>query len=157
VAAKIDPLLPIAAFRTLQEARADSLNMQWFQATLLASLSGLALLLAVVGIYGLMSQSVIERKRELGIRLALGASRLRAIRNASTPGIALALAGVAAGCVLAGLSARVMQHLIWGVSTTDPVTYATVGLGLLLIAMVASLVPALRIARLNPADTLREE
>jgi putative ABC transport system permease protein len=71
--------------------------------------------------------------------------------------VMLALAGVAAGCLLAGLSAKVFAHLVWGVSTTDPGTYAGVAAGLLLIAALASLLPALRIARLNPADTLREE
>lgn len=156
-AGAIDPLLPIAAFHTIQDLRAESLAWQRFQATLLAALSGLALVLAVVGIYGLMSQSVAERRREMGIRIALGSSRSRAIREASLPGILLAIAGVLVGCLLAALSAKVLQHQVWGVSATDPVTYVGVALGLLLVAVVASLVPALRIARLNPADTLREE
>jgi ABC-type antimicrobial peptide transport system permease subunit len=111
----------------------------------------------MVGIYGMMSQSVVERRRELGIRMALGATVFEAIREATLPGVMLALAGVAAGCLLAGLSAKVFAHLVWGVSTTDPGTYSSVAAGLLLVAALASLLPALRIARLNPADTLREE
>jgi predicted permease len=156
-ASVIDPLLPISEFRTFDDLRRASISSERFQATLLASLSGLALVLAIVGIYGLMSQSVVERTRELGIRMALGASLSEAIREATLPGIMLALAGVAAGCLLAGLSAKVFTHLVWGVTTTDPGTYASVAIGLLLVAALASLLPALRIARLNPADTLREE
>jgi ABC-type antimicrobial peptide transport system permease subunit len=115
------------------------------------------LLLAVVGLYGLISQSVVERTRELGIRLALGASVARAVRDAAVPGVSLALAGVAAGCVFAGLAVRVLQHLLWGVSTTDPLTFLSVTFGLMLVAVFASIIPALRIARLNPSDTLRDE
>ena len=157
VAATIDPLVPIAKFQTFDDLRRQSVSDQSFQATLLGSLSGLALLLAIVGIYGLMSQSVVERTRELGIRMALGATLSRAIREATLPGVALAVAGVAVGCLLAGMSAKVLAHLIWGVTTTDPATYAGVAGGLLLVAALASLIPALRIARLNPTDTLREE
>jgi ABC-type antimicrobial peptide transport system permease subunit len=150
-------LLPIAEFRTFDDLRRLSVSSERFQATLLGSLSGLALVLAIVGIYGLMAQSVVERKRELGIRMALGATISQSIREATLPGVTLALAGVAVGCLLAGLSAKVFAHLVWGVTTTDPGTYASVAVGLLLIAALASLLPALRIARLNPADTLREE
>src|SRR5437667_6797201 len=92
-----------------------------------------------------------------GIRIALGSSLARAIGDAALPGVLLALAGVVAGCLLAGLSAKVLEHLVWGVSATDPVTYLAVALGLVLVAATASLAPALRIAKLNPADTLREE
>ncbi len=156
-ASAIDPLLPIAEFRTFDDLRRLSVSAERFQATLLGSLSGLALVLAIVGIYGLMSQSVVERRRELGIRMALGASVSEAIREATLPGVLLAIAGIAAGCVLAGLSAKVFAHLVWGVTTTDPGTYASVAIGLLLVAALASLLPALRITHLNPADTLREE
>lgn len=157
IANAIDPLVPIAEFRTLDDIRAATLSTQRFQATLLGSLSALALILAIVGIYGLMSQSVMERRRELGIRMAIGATLPQAIREAILPGLQLALAGVAAGCVLAVASTRVLKHLVWGVSTSDPATYVGVAVGLLLVAATASLLPALRITRLNPADTLREE
>lgn len=157
VATIIDPLVPIAEFRTVRDLRAQSLAFQRFLATLLATLSGLALLLAIVGIYGLMAQSVAERTRELGIRLALGATLSQALRQAAMPGIVLALAGVAAGCAFAGMSVKVVRNLVWGISTLDPLTYTSVALGLLLVAAAASFVPALRIIRLNPSDTLREE
>ncbi|HVP47622.1 MAG TPA: ABC transporter permease [Bryobacteraceae bacterium] len=157
VAATVDPLLPIAAFHNVEDVRAESLKSQRFEATLLGALAALALLLAVVGIYGLMAQSVAERRRELGIRIALGSTIPRAIRDATLPGVSLALAGVAVGCVLAGLSSKVLEHLIFGVSALDPLTYAGVALGLLAVAAVAGLIPALRVATLNPAETVREE
>src|SRR5712692_3097049 len=124
---------------------------------LLSTISALALILAVVGVYGLMAQSVAERRRELGIRIALGSTLARAIRDAALPGVSLALAGVAAGSLLAALSSRVLEHLIFGVSVLDPVTYASVALGLMAVAAAASFIPALRIATMSPADTLREE
>ncbi len=157
IAAKIDPLLPIAAFHTIEDLRAESLKSQRFEATLLAILSALALLLAVVGIYGLMAQSVAERRREMGIRIALGSTVAQAIRDAVAPGISLALMGVAGGFVFAALSSKILEHLIFGVSAVDPVTYGTVAVVLLAVATVASLIPALRIAAVNPAETLREE
>ena len=106
--------------------------------------------LAVVGLYGLMSQSVVERTRELGIRLALGACIARAIRDAALRGVSLALAGVAVGCAIAAMSERVLHNLLWGVTATDPLTFSSVALGLVLVAALASIVPALRITRLNP-------
>jgi putative ABC transport system permease protein len=93
------------------------------------------------------------RSREV----ATGASVARAVRDAAIPGVSLALAGVAVGCVFAALSVRVLEHLLWGVNTTDPLTFLSVAFGLVLVAAFASLVPALRITRLNPADTLRDE
>jgi putative ABC transport system permease protein len=157
IATAIDPLVPIAEFRSIDEVRSWSLSWHRFQATLLGSLSGLALLLALVGIYGLMSHSVVERTRELGIRMALGSTLGQAIRDAIRPGILLAVAGIVLGCVLAGFSGKVLQHAVWGVKPSDPATYTMVAVGLLLAAASASLIPALRIARVNPADTLRDE
>jgi putative ABC transport system permease protein len=81
----------------------------------------------------------------------------RAIRDGALPGLSLALAGVAVGCAIAALSVRVLQHLLWGVTATDPLTFTSVALCLVLVAGCASLIPALRITRLNPADTLRDE
>ncbi len=93
------------------------------QAILMAALAGLALLLAAVGLYGLVANSVAERTRELGIRMALGATTAQAIVAAALPGIGLALVGVAVGLVAARLAARTLQRAVWGVSTGDPLTY----------------------------------
>ena len=89
--------------------------------------------------------------------MALGSTLERAIRDAAAPGILLAFGGVVAGCLLAVMSVGVLKHLVFGVGTLDPLTFVSVPLGLLAVAAAASLIPALRIARLNSADTLREE
>ncbi len=153
----VDPQLPFAGFHSMEDVRYRSLAQERFQAVLLGALAGLALLLAAVGIYGLIANSVAERTRELGIRLALGATVAQAIRAVALPGIALALAGVVAGSVLAEFASQLLRHLVWGVRPGDPLTFAAVGIGLLGVAAAASFLPALRVTRLNPAETLRQE
>jgi predicted permease len=153
----VDPQLPFAGFHSMEEVRYRSLAQERFQAVLLGALAGLALLLAAVGIYGLIANSVAERTRELGIRLALGATVPQAMRSVALPGVALALAGVLVGSVLAGFASQLLRHLVWGVRPGDPLTFVAVGLGLLAVAAAASFLPALRVARLNPAETLRQE
>jgi predicted permease len=153
----VDPQLPFAGFHSMEDVRYRSLAQERFQAVLLGALAGLALLLAAVGIYGLIANSVAERTRELGIRIALGASVAQAMRSVALPGVALALAGVLVGSVLAGFATRMLQHLVWGVRTGDPLTFVAAGIGLLGVAAAASFLPALRVTRLNPAETLRQE
>ena len=153
----VDPQLPFAGFQSMEDVRYRSLAQERFQAVLLGALAGLALLLAAVGIYGLIANSVAERTRELGIRLALGATVPQAMRSVALPGVALALAGVIVGSVLAGFASQLLGHLVWGVRPGDPLTFVAVGLGLLGVAAAASFLPALRITRLNPAETLRQE
>jgi predicted permease len=151
----VDPLLPFAKFRTIEAVRGEAVAMQRAQATLLGALAGLALLLAAVGLYGLVANGVAERTRELGIRMALGASSRQAIASAALPGFLLAVAGVAIGGVAARLGATTLGPLGWGVSVADPLTF-TVAIGAVLaVAAVAALVPALRIVRLNPITALR--
>jgi len=153
----VDPQLPIASFQSMDEVVFRSLADQRFQAVLLGTLAALALLLSAVGIYGLIANSVIERARELGIRMALGATIGQAMRAVALPGIALGLIGVCIGCALARVSVGVVKHLVFGVRSTDPVTFALAAVCLLLATAIASLIPALRVTRLNPADTLRAE
>jgi len=153
----VDPQLPFAGFHSMEDVRYRSLAQERFQAALLAALAGLALLLAAVGIYGLIASSVAERTREFGIRLALGATVAQAIRAIALPGVALALAGVMAGSVVATFAAQLLRHLIWGVQPGDPLTFGAVGAGLLGVAAAASFVPALRVAHLNPSETLRQD
>ena len=154
---EVDPQLPFAGFHSMEDVRYRALAQERFQAFLLGALAGLALLLAAVGIYGLIANSVAERTRELGIRLALGATVPQAMRAVALPGVALALAGVVVGSVLAGFTSQLLRHLVWGVRPGDPVTFVAVGLGLLGVAAGASCLPALRVPRLNPAETLRQE
>jgi len=152
----VDPLLPFARFRTLDDVRGQAVATPRAQALLLGTLAGLALLLAAVGLYGLVANGVAERTRELGIRLALGATPQQAIVAAALPGFALAAAGVAIGGVAARLGASTMRHLVWGVAVADPLTFVLAIGTVLAVAAIAALVPALRIVRLNPIRALRE-
>jgi len=120
-------------------------------------LGGVALLLAAIGIHGLISSSVTERKRELGVRLALGATARQVMRTVVMPGITLAVAGVIAGSAGALATVRLLKAFLWGVTPTDPITFAGVVVVLLVVVLIASLLPALRVLRLDPAMTLRAE
>jgi predicted permease len=152
----VDPLLPFAKFRTLDDVRSEAVATQRSQTVLLGALAVLALMLAAVGLYGLVANTVAERRRELGIRIALGASSRQAIAIAATPGLILAVAGVGIGALAARLAATTMRHVVWGISVNDPLTFALAAGVVLLVAVVATLVPAVRIARLNPIRALRQ-
>ena len=154
---EVDPRLPFAAFRDLREVEADALGLQRFLMTLVVGLATIALLLAAVGIYALVAHSVTARTREMGIRLALGSTRERALRTVTLPGVGLAAAGVAVGLALSLGAARVVRSLVHQVSATDPWSLAGGALLLLAVATAASVIPGLRVLRLDPAKTLREE
>ncbi len=154
---RTDPLLPFASFGSPAEVRDHSLLAQRFQTIVLASLAGLALLLATIGVYALIAGSVAQRRRELGIRMALGASRARAILTVALPGVALAVGGVLAGSLLAAYGVHALQSAVYGIADLDAHTLAVIGGALLAVAAAASVIPALAIARLNPANTLRDE
>jgi predicted permease len=155
--ASIDPRLPFSSFKTMSDVRGAALQQQRYQATIFSVLAALATLLASLGLYGLIAQSVAQRKREMGIRLALGATVNGIIRAAAGPGIALSLAGIAFGIVLALFATRLLKSQIWGVAPSDPATFITVALMLICVAAAASIIPALRLVRLDPAQTLRDE
>jgi predicted permease len=152
----VDPQLPFAKFRTLDDVRGQAVATPRAQAALLSTLAGLALVLAAIGLYGLMANSVAERTRELGIRLALGASSRQAVLVAAAPGLVLAVIGVGVGALIARLGATTMSHLVWGISVNDPLTFGLASAAVFLVAVVATLVPAVRIARLNPITALRQ-
>jgi predicted permease len=151
----VDPLLPFAKFRTLDDVRAEAVATERAQAVLLGTLAALAVLLAAVGLYGLVANAVAERTRELGVRLALGATARQALVAAAMPGLVLATIGAAIGAVAARMAASVLRHLIWGVSPTDPMTFALAVAIVLGVAATAVFVPAVRIVRLNPIRALR--
>jgi predicted permease len=155
--AAVDPLLPIAKMESMADVQSASLASQRFMMSLVLGLGIVALLLAAIGIHGLIASSVSERTRELGIRLALGASGPQVMRTVALPGIALALAGIAIGTVGAFAAVRLLQSFLWGVTSSDPLTFLGVVGTLLAVASVASVVPALRVLRLDPALTLRAE
>jgi ABC-type antimicrobial peptide transport system permease subunit len=152
----VDPLLPFAKVRTLDQVRHDAVATQRAQAILLGTLAALALLLAAVGLYGLVASSVAERTREFGIRMALGATTRQAIAVAAAPGAALAATGVALGLLTARLGAGVMSSLVFGVSVNDPATFALAGGVVFAVALIATAIPVLRIVRLNPIRALRQ-
>jgi predicted lysophospholipase L1 biosynthesis ABC-type transport system permease subunit len=152
-----DPMLPMAAFRSVRDLKVESLTFERFLAVLAGAIAALAMVLSAMGIYGLIANLVTERTKELGIRMALGSGIGQAIQVALRPGLIWVLLGVAAGTVAALGFERFLKSYLWGVQPGDPLTLAGVGLGLLLATALASLIPAARIARLNPADTLRSE
>lgn len=154
---KTDPLLPFASFKNLTDIRDQTLTSQRLQTILLGSLAALALVLAAVGVYGLIANTAAQRTREMGIRMALGASLSRLILSIALPGVLLGVTGVAAGSVLALWSVRAVRSAVYGVATLDPATFAAVAAILLGVATAASFLPALKMTRLNPASTLRDE
>jgi predicted permease len=152
----VDPSLPAAEVETMAAVRAAALAEQRLMMTLVAVIAGAALLLAAMGLYGLIAHSVSERTREFGIRLALGATAGQTIRDVASSGVTLALIGAAIGGGLSILAVRMVRSLLWGVEPSDPTTYVSVLGFLLIVALVSSLLPALRLLRLDPAKTLRD-
>ncbi|HEY1809543.1 MAG TPA: ADOP family duplicated permease, partial [Acidobacteriaceae bacterium] len=151
------PGLPFSGFYSMEDVLHQQLQMQRIEVTLLGTLAGLALLLSAVGVYALVSNLVVQRRREIGIRIALGSTLGQAMGHIATSGLTAAGGGVFVGLACCFVVLRVMKSAIYGVGTYDPVTLATVPLLLLGIAAAASLLPALRIARIDPAETLRAE
>jgi putative ABC transport system permease protein len=136
------------------------MGRQRFPMLLLVAFAVLALLLASIGIYGVISYSVTERVREIGIRMALGAEKRDVLRMVVGQGLRLAVAGVAIGLVAGFILAQLLSsftHLLYGIRAGDPLTFIAVGLGLLAAAVLACYIPARRAARLDPMVALRQE
>ena len=153
----VDPEQPVAEIRTMGQALDQGLTSQRFGALLLALFGGVALVLASVGIYSVLSYLVRGRSRDIAIRAALGARRSDVLRLVLVEGISPAMVGIAAGTIGALASARVMASLIHGVSAADPVTLAVVATTLAVVALLSSLVPAWRALRLDPLTVFRAE
>jgi putative ABC transport system permease protein len=153
----IDPEQPVVDIRTMVQVLDGRLTSQRFSALLLGLFAGVALLLAAVGIYSVLSYLVRGRSREIGIRTALGAQRADVLRLVIVEGMSPAFVGIAAGTIAALASAKVMKTLVFGVSASDPLTLAAVAATLALVALIASLVPACRALRLDPVNILRAE
>jgi ABC-type antimicrobial peptide transport system permease subunit len=151
----VNASLPVAGVRTLDEIRAASMAQTSFALVMLGISGGGALLLGIVGIYGVISYMATQRTREIGIRMALGAG----VRDVNglflRHGLALAATGIAAGMAAAAGVSRVMSTLLFGVGALDPVTYAAVAVGLGTTALLASYLPARRASRIDPAVALR--
>jgi predicted permease len=155
--ADIDPQLPLAAIRGVDQVRSAALSRQRVLMMLVAALGGLALFLAAIGIHALIASGVTERTRELGIRMALGATVRQTMIDAARPGIIMAIAGLAIGCGLAYGASGLIRNLLWGVRENDPITFAAVVGTLLVVAVTASVMPALRVRKLDPVSLLRSE
>jgi predicted permease len=149
--------LPVARVRTLEEIQSDSMAQTSFALVMLSIAASVALVLGIVGIYGVISYIATQRTREIGIRIALGAARGDVSRLFLRHGFLLAVVGIAIGIVAAAFVTRVMATLLFGVSSIDALTYASVALGLGGTALLASYLPAVRAARINPAEALRWE
>jgi predicted permease len=153
----VDPNLPLSDVRTMDELYRRSMARTSFTLVMLALAGGMALLLGVVGLYGVIAYSVSQRRREIGIRMALGAQDREVTRMFVRHALALTAAGVVCGLAAAPALTRLMSSLLFGVRPVDPATYAAVSLGLVATAALAAYFPARRAASVNPAESLRAE
>ena len=153
----LDPDQPVFDVQTMEDRVQESVAQPRFRATLLAVFGGLALLLAAIGLYGVIAYSVTQRVNELGIRMALGARRSDIVGLVVARGLKLAAVGIGIGLMLALAGARVLSNLLFGVGDRDPVTLAAALVLVLSVAVAASLVPALRASRIDPSTALRAE
>ena len=154
---EIDPQLAVSAVRGVDAVRGQTLSRQRILMQLVGALGALALFLAAIGIHALIASGVTERTRELGIRMALGATVGQTIRDAALPGIIMASVGLVVGCVVAYGASGYIRSLLWGVKENDPMTFVAVVAALLTVAIAASVIPALRVRKLDPVSLLRSE
>jgi putative ABC transport system permease protein len=153
----VDPDQPISAVSNMDELLSRSVGQRRLSMMLLSFFSGIALVLASIGIYGVMSYSVTQRSRELGVRIALGADRGDVLRLVLRQGMRLALIGIGIGLAAALALTRLIESQLYGVAATDPGTFVAVAAVLAATALLANLIPAIRAMRMDPAVVLREE
>jgi putative ABC transport system permease protein len=154
---KVDPSIPVTKVRSMSEVMSVSLAEQRFNTLLLGVFAGVALLLASVGLYGVLAFSVAQRTREIGIRMALGAQTRDVLRLVLRQGLTLSLLGIAAGICVSLAGTRVLAGLLYGVAPTDPVTFAAIALLLVAVALAACFIPARRAMKVDPMVALRYE
>ena len=153
----LDSAQPIAQVRSMREIVAETFARQRFSALLLSGFSLTALVLAAIGIYGLLAYSVTERRREIGVRMALGARPGRIVGMVVGTGARLVVGGTVAGIAGALALSSLLKGLLFGIGPRDPATFVAVPLVLAAVALVAAYVPARRAARLEPMQALRSE
>ena len=154
---QIDPALPVRNLRSMDELVSRSIAPQRFNLSLLSLFSGLGLLLAAIGIYGVTAYSVSQRTQEIGLRMALGAQVADVLKLVLRQGMALTLVGVGLGLIVSLALTRMMKSLLFGVSATDPLILAGVALLVLLVAGLACYIPARRATKVDPLVALRYE
>ncbi|HEY6391430.1 MAG TPA: ABC transporter permease, partial [Bryobacteraceae bacterium] len=153
----IDPDVTLAQISTMEQALALSVSQPRFNTMLLALFAGIALLLASVGIYGLIAYSVAQRTHEIGVRMALGAARADVVRMVVRQGATLAAIGIVLGLGGAFALTRLLKTMLFGIGVTDSLTFAAAPLGMMLVVLLATFVPALRATRISPVVALRYE
>ena len=149
--------MPISRERMMTEVLSGAVARQSFNMVLWSIFASVALILAAIGIYGLMSYSVDQRTQEIGIRMALGADRGRMLRVVLREGMTLAGLGVVLGLVLAYAMTRLLASLLFGVKASDPLAFAVVAAMLTMVGLVATYIPARRATAIDPANALRYE
>jgi len=153
--AAVDRDQPVSDIQTMEQVIDESLGQRRLTLLLLALFAGVALALAMLGIYGAIAYSVLQRTQELGIRRALGAQHADILRLVLRQGLTLAVAGVALGCGGAFALTRLMKTLLFQMNTADPATYLAVALLFVAVALIASYVPARRASKVDPMAALR--
>jgi ABC-type antimicrobial peptide transport system permease subunit len=149
--------IPLANVRTMQEVIANSVEQRRFSMLLLTIFAAVAMLLAAIGLYGVMSYTVAQRTKEIGIRMALGARRPDVLALVVKQGMALVLIGIVAGVLLSLGTTRLISGMLFGITATDPLTFAGVGALLSAVAFLANYLPARRAAKVEPMVALRYE
>jgi ABC-type antimicrobial peptide transport system permease subunit len=153
----VDPDQPAYAIHPMTEVLDRSLAIRWFNTVMVALFAGASLLLALLGIYGVIAWNVTQRTREIGIRMALGARRRLVLGLVLQHGLRLALAGIILGLLGAMFLTRFLRSLLFGVAPTDPLTFAAVPIFLVSAALLASFLPACRAIKVDPMQALRTE
>ena len=153
----MDPEVPVYSIKTMEEYIAATVATPRFNTTLLAIFAAVALLLTIVGLYGVMSYSVAQRTNEIGIRMALGAQTVDVLRLIVAQGLKLVFLGLAIGLAGAFALMKVISSLLFGVTTKDPWTFAAVAVLLSVVALLACYLPARRASRVDPLEALRYE
>jgi macrolide transport system ATP-binding/permease protein len=152
-----DPNLPASGFYSMKDLLARTLAMQRIEVALLSTMAALALVLSAVGIFGLVANMVAQRTREIGIRMALGSTSFQAMMQIGRSGAAASVLGIVSGLILSLGALRVMRSVIYGVSVYDVTTLVMVMIALLIVTILGIALPILKIAKIDPANTLREE
>jgi putative ABC transport system permease protein len=153
----LDPRIPLSEAETMSAYLGDLTTVQRSTSVVLSCFAGLGLLLAAMGIYGVIAYLVVQRTQEIGIRIALGAPRSAVVWLVSSLGLRMALAGVAVGLLGTTLAARSLTSLVYGISALDPLTLGSASIGLIAVAFAACALPARRAARIDPVQALRTE